>query len=200
MLRPFPIYQHYLRLQFQLTIHLFNLLDLYTILSSLYPELTFPTRIHRVLIPKSNSATLELTLPLVAGSVLIYAATLLRVTCYRMLGQHFTYELAILKGHKLVTTGPYEWVRHPSYSGIILFMVGIAFTHLGEGSWWVECGLEKTIFGKFMLVAWTATTFGGVALSVSRVKKEDKILRNEFKGEWEAWRERTPYALIPFFY
>ena len=132
--------------------------------------------------------------------MLIYAATLLRVTCYRMLGQYFTYELAILKEHKLVTTGPYDWVRHPSYSAIILFMIGIAFTHLGGGSWWVECGLEGTALGRIMLAAWTVTTFGGVALSVSRVKKEDKILRDEFKGEWEAWRERTPYALIPFCY
>jgi protein-S-isoprenylcysteine O-methyltransferase Ste14 len=29
------------------------------------------------------------------------------------------------RGHHVVNTGPYAWVRHPMYSGAILFAVGI---------------------------------------------------------------------------
>jgi protein-S-isoprenylcysteine O-methyltransferase Ste14 len=37
------------------------------------------------------------------------------------------------RGHRVVSTGPYAFVRHPMYSGIVLFFVGAAL-HLG--SWW----------------------------------------------------------------
>jgi protein-S-isoprenylcysteine O-methyltransferase Ste14 len=37
------------------------------------------------------------------------------------------------RGHRVVSTGPYAWARHPMYSGIVLFFVGAA---LLLGSWW----------------------------------------------------------------
>jgi protein-S-isoprenylcysteine O-methyltransferase Ste14 len=37
------------------------------------------------------------------------------------------------RGHRVISTGPYAWVRHPMYSGTVLFFVG---TPLLLGSWW----------------------------------------------------------------
>jgi protein-S-isoprenylcysteine O-methyltransferase Ste14 len=37
------------------------------------------------------------------------------------------------RGHHVISTGPYAFVRHPMYSAAVLFMVGIA---LLVGSWW----------------------------------------------------------------
>jgi protein-S-isoprenylcysteine O-methyltransferase Ste14 len=37
------------------------------------------------------------------------------------------------RGHRVVSTGPYAWVRHPMYSGTVLFFVGAP---LLLGSWW----------------------------------------------------------------
>jgi protein-S-isoprenylcysteine O-methyltransferase Ste14 len=37
------------------------------------------------------------------------------------------------RGHHVISTGPYAFVRHPMYSAAVLFMVGIA---LLLGSWW----------------------------------------------------------------
>ena len=37
------------------------------------------------------------------------------------------------RGHHVISTGPYAWVRHPMYSGTILFFVGVP---LLLGSWW----------------------------------------------------------------
>ncbi len=37
------------------------------------------------------------------------------------------------RGHHVVSTGPYAWVRHPMYSGTILFFIGVP---LLLGSWW----------------------------------------------------------------
>jgi protein-S-isoprenylcysteine O-methyltransferase Ste14 len=37
------------------------------------------------------------------------------------------------RGHRVVSTGPYAWVRHPMYSGAVLFFIGAP---LLLGSWW----------------------------------------------------------------
>jgi protein-S-isoprenylcysteine O-methyltransferase Ste14 len=37
------------------------------------------------------------------------------------------------RGHRVIDTGPYAWVRHPMYSGVTLFFVGVP---LLVGSWW----------------------------------------------------------------
>jgi protein-S-isoprenylcysteine O-methyltransferase Ste14 len=37
------------------------------------------------------------------------------------------------RGHRVISTGPYAWVRHPMYSGTVLFFVGMP---LLLGSWW----------------------------------------------------------------
>ena len=56
----------------------------------------------------------------------------LRLLCYYTLGKFFTYTLMVKKDHKLVETGPYKYLVHPSYTGqvgvmlcFILFTVGI---------------------------------------------------------------------------
>ena len=37
------------------------------------------------------------------------------------------------RGHRVIDTGPYAWVRHPMYGGVTLFFVGVP---LLIGSWW----------------------------------------------------------------
>ena len=37
------------------------------------------------------------------------------------------------RGHSVISTGPYAYVRHPMYTGAVLFLIGIA---LLLGSWW----------------------------------------------------------------
>src|SRR5262249_14002201 len=37
------------------------------------------------------------------------------------------------RGHRVIDTGPYAWVRHPMYSGAVLYFAAIA---LLLGSWW----------------------------------------------------------------
>ena len=50
------------------------------------------------------------------------------------------------RGHHVVSTGPYAFVRHPMYSGVVLFFVGVA---LLLGSWWgvVLSPLFAVLFG-----------------------------------------------------
>jgi protein-S-isoprenylcysteine O-methyltransferase Ste14 len=50
----------------------------------------------------------------------------------RLLGKYFTFDVAIQGDQKLVELGPYRYVRHPSYSGALLTLLGFG---LALGNW-----------------------------------------------------------------
>jgi protein-S-isoprenylcysteine O-methyltransferase len=49
----------------------------------------------------------------------------LRWHAIRILGRSFTYTVATQPGQRLIDIGPYRWVRHPSYTGSLLTILGI---------------------------------------------------------------------------
>ena len=49
-----------------------------------------------------------------------------------ILGRFFTIEVRIHPGQTVVERGPYRWVRHPAYAGMIVTFVGIG---LALGNW-----------------------------------------------------------------
>ncbi|KAE8219534.1 hypothetical protein CF319_g6788 [Tilletia indica] len=49
----------------------------------------------------------------------------LRYLCYRKLWHFFTFTLAVLDDHRIVSSGPYAIVRHPSYTGLFLVTSGL---------------------------------------------------------------------------
>jgi protein-S-isoprenylcysteine O-methyltransferase Ste14 len=67
------------------------------------------------------------TWPLVVGIVLVAAGLLVRLWSVLALGRFFQYQIEIQAGHRVVTTGPYRYVRHPSYTGMALIALGFAF-------------------------------------------------------------------------
>ena len=79
-------------------------------------------------------------------------------------------------GHKVVTTGPYAYVRHPMYSSVILIGAGVS---LLLGSWW---GL--LLVPVFMLVL-------GV-----RATMEERMLKTELEGYGD-YAERVRYRFVP---
>lgn len=64
--------------------------------------------------------------PVVVGVALIAAGIGLRAWSIAALGRMFQYRIKIQPGHRVVTDGPYRYVRHPSYSGIALVLAGVA--------------------------------------------------------------------------
>ena len=64
--------------------------------------------------------------PVVAGIALIAAGLALRIWSIATLGRFFQYQIQVQSGHRVVTGGPYRYVRHPSYTGIALVLAGIA--------------------------------------------------------------------------
>jgi protein-S-isoprenylcysteine O-methyltransferase len=59
--------------------------------------------------------------------VAVFAAGLsLRWYAIVHLGRFFTVDVAIAAGHRLIDTGPYRFVRHPSYTGALMAFFGLA--------------------------------------------------------------------------
>jgi protein-S-isoprenylcysteine O-methyltransferase Ste14 len=80
------------------------------------------------------------------------------------------------RGHKVIDTGPYRYVRHPMYTGLILRNIG---TPLLLGSWWGLCPASALII-----------------LVVVRILFEERALSTGLEG-YNGYIERVPYRLIP---
>ncbi|MDT4290898.1 isoprenylcysteine carboxylmethyltransferase family protein [Methylomonas sp. MO1] len=68
-------------------------------------------------------------LPRQAMAMALFAAGLyLRYTAVMQLGRFFTTNVAIQQEHRLIKEGPYRWLRHPAYTGLLiaLFAAGVA--------------------------------------------------------------------------
>jgi protein-S-isoprenylcysteine O-methyltransferase Ste14 len=59
------------------------------------------------------------------GLVLLVAGAALRLWAIQTLGRLFTYYVSIQEGHEIVRNGPYRFVRHPSYTGGLVGLLGI---------------------------------------------------------------------------
>jgi protein-S-isoprenylcysteine O-methyltransferase Ste14 len=81
------------------------------------------------------------------------------------------------RGHKVISTGPYVYVRHPMYTGVIFYFCGMA---LLLGSWWATA-----------IAAVIGILFGVRALW------EEKTLEHELEG-YAAYADRVRYRLIPW--
>src|ERR1700677_2430704 len=63
-----------------------------------------------------------------AGIALWLSGALFRSYSMLTLGRFFTYDVAISTGQSVVERGPYRWLRHPSYLGGLLAMLGFGMT------------------------------------------------------------------------
>jgi protein-S-isoprenylcysteine O-methyltransferase Ste14 len=68
----------------------------------------------------------------VGGLVLMAAGISVRLWSIFTLGRFFTVDVRVHADQTVVERGPYRWVRHPSYSGLLIFFVGVG---LALGNW-----------------------------------------------------------------
>jgi len=87
-----------------------------------------------VAVSGSRRAALPLSAPIrdLAATGLILGGLVVRWAAILTLGRFFTIDVAIHDGQRVITSGPYRYVRHPSYTGLLLafFGLGVSF-----GSW-----------------------------------------------------------------
>ncbi|KAI0759679.1 hypothetical protein BD413DRAFT_617626 [Trametes elegans] len=132
------------------------------------------------------------------GAALVYAGGLLRLWSFKTLGCLFTYEVAIHDDHVLITSGPYAYVRHPSYTGVILLLLGEHLMQFGAPAGYVPyCGIAATPFG-VLVTLWRFVPFF-VAFSLAhRCGVEDGKLADRFGSPWEDYAARVRYKIFPY--
>jgi protein-S-isoprenylcysteine O-methyltransferase Ste14 len=93
------------------------------------------------------------------------------------LGKQWALAARLVEGHKLITVGPYAYVRNPIYTGMLgmLIATGLAMEH------WIALIVAVVVF---------------IVGLVIRVRSEEKLLRAAFGEEFEAYARRVP-AVLP---
>ena len=56
----------------------------------------------------------------------MFAAKALKFWAIASLGTRWTYKVLVMPGLPLVPTGPYRWLRHPNYVGVVGELVAMA--------------------------------------------------------------------------
>ena len=107
-----------------------------------------------------------------AGLALIAAALGLRVWSRLSLREQYSGRLRIQAGHRLVTTGPHRFMRHPGYAGFLLLGLGLAI------------GYSSTIG----LVAVPVLLLPGL---VYRIHAEEALLTTQFGEAYLEYARRT---------
>lgn len=67
-----------------------------------------------------------------AGLIVIWLGLTIRVWAIATLGRAFRTTVEVDAAQAVITTGPYRWVRHPSYTGLLLIVTGYG---LAAGGW-----------------------------------------------------------------
>jgi protein-S-isoprenylcysteine O-methyltransferase Ste14 len=60
----------------------------------------------------------------VAGLAIMWLGLALRVWAVAVLGRAFRTTVEVDPGQAVVSTGPYRWIRHPAYAGLLLIVAG----------------------------------------------------------------------------
>lgn len=112
-----------------------------------------------------------------AGALLMLAGIVVRQRAVHFLGAYFRTHVTLLDDHRLVTTGPYARIRHPSYTGGLMSAasVGLAMGSLAS--------LAVTVILPALAFAY-------------RIRVEERALERHFGDEWRDYRASTA-ALIP---
>jgi len=109
---------------------------------------------------------------------LMIGGALVRQHALKMLGDHFTYDVRVSEKSQIIKRGIYKWVRHPSYTGGMLFNLGLGLA----------------------LTNWNSIGFivaGMVVMYVYRVHVEEQALLQIHRGSYREYMQHTK-RFVPF--
>jgi methyltransferase len=72
---------------------------------------------------------------------LLVAATTLRYWVIHTLGARWSTRIVFVPGDEISTTGPYRWLRHPNYLGVILEVLALPLVHAA----WLTAGVFSVL-------------------------------------------------------
>jgi len=112
------------------------------------------------------------------GVSLMFIGIVFRAWAVRYLGKYFTPTVQIQADHQLITSGPYQIVRHPSYTGAYLVIVSAAL----------------------VLHSWVGFVLANICMITAyyfRIKQEETVLKAHFGKAYHIYASKTK-RIIPF--
>ncbi len=123
---------------------------------------------------------------------MLFAGCWIRLHAFSSLGKEFTFRLRVPR--KLVTTGVYSYIQHPSYTGKFM-IVAANMALLQRVDAGLGCWFPGWVVGERGMWVWRVAGVGLMVvilrLGRKRVSEEENMLKESFGKEWEAWHGRT---------
>ncbi len=114
------------------------------------------------------------------GHLFVITGLILRWMVVVSMGAAFTVKVSIIKGHSLITNGLFKYIRHPSYSALILYYSGLGLIMQN----WI-CLLILLILPVFAVF--------------KRIITEEAVLTSQFGQEYTSYKQNSN-KLIPYIY
>jgi protein-S-isoprenylcysteine O-methyltransferase Ste14 len=95
-----------------------------------------------------------------------------------VLGRNWSGAIVLKEHHELIDRGPYAFVRHPIYTGVLLMVLGVV-----------------TVSGTWAGVILFATMFAGL---IVKARREERLLTKHFPEVYPLYRARVRSRLIRF--
>jgi len=130
-----------------------------------------------ILIPILQFDNKDITIITFIGTSIICLGFILRYWSIIILGKYFRTTVEIDEGQKIIQKGPYKFIRHPSYSGMILFYIGYGLVSQN----WLSLILTVILPTSALLY---------------RINVEEKAFIEELGVEYQNYKSKTK-KLIP---
>lgn len=132
----------------------------------------------QVPIPLLNERFAPLAIwPAALGAALMFAGLVFSIWARFVIAGNWSDFVQVKQDHELIVDGPYRWVRHPIYTGLLLMFAGTA---LAVGEW----------RGALAVVVAAAAFW-------RKLKLEEAVMRHQFGDAYAEYAARVP-ALVPF--
>ncbi len=110
------------------------------------------------------------------GTLLTLAGVLFAMWARVIIGRNWSGIVTLKQGHTLIREGPYQFTRHPIYTGFIAGAIGSALSAARIDAW---IGVAIIIVAFFF-----------------KLRREESLMIGEFKEEYESYKRQVP-ALFP---
>jgi protein-S-isoprenylcysteine O-methyltransferase Ste14 len=129
-----------------------------------------PPPLNRLLIPHADWAW-------ISGAAVCVFGLFVTVWARRTLAGNWSSDVTFKHGHELVRTGPYRFVRHPIYTGLLIMALGTAIN-----AGWLRC--------------WLGVVVVGVGFWI-KLKQEERLMSRHFPDQYPVYQKQVK-ALVPF--
>jgi protein-S-isoprenylcysteine O-methyltransferase Ste14 len=113
------------------------------------------------------------------GAIITAGGLLFSIWARLHIGQNWSGTVTIKEDHELITTGPYTYVRHPIYSGLLLAFIGSA----------TASGQVRGLFS--VLLVFSSLWY--------KLRQEERWMREQFGDAYRMYSQRVA-ALVPFLF